>query len=429
MNPDIFRVLHTADWHLGKTLHDHDRMDEHVYFLDFLLKTIKEKEVDTLIIAGDVFDSVNPPPYALRIYYDFLADVYHTTKCAVVVTSGNHDSPAQLEAPKDVLKALNIHVVGTIPENIEDALILLPNAENPSLAIAALPFLRDKDLRKSHLGQSQDEIRKNIQDGIQKRYHDIAESAHLYQVKGVALIATGHLTVLGGSTSESERDNIHIGGLGIVNTNVFPNNFSYVALGHLHRPQFVGNQQHFRYSGSPIPLSFSECTDKKEIRFLEFSQGALISNSAIEIPQARKLFQLVTTSQEMENTLSEFKPEPSNYIHWVELIIKTDDYSGDLRDKIDKLTVDKPFKVIKIITESATSSNGLRISEIINEASLGELLGDPIEVFTKRLDQASIDNVDEREPLLTAFAELYDLVVESQRSCFPPESLKQENIS
>lgn len=422
MTTNVFRVLHTADWHLGKSLHDQDRTEEHTHFLNFLLQTIKESKIDTLIIAGDIFDSTNPSPIALRLYYDFLADVYHKTKCVVVVTSGNHDSPAHLEAPKDVLKALNIHVVGVIPQNLEEALIFLPSKEKPCLAIAALPFLRDKDLRTSQLGQTQDDIRKNIQEGIRKRYHDIGEAAKAYQVKGVALIATGHLTVLGANKSESERDNIHIGGIGAVNTDVFPDFFSYVALGHLHRPQKVGNQEHFRYSGSPIPLSFSESTDRKEVRILEFVEGNLIKNCACEVPLSRQLFQLKTSYKDLESTLNNFQPEPSEFIHWIELIIETDESAGNLHETIDKLTVGKPYKVIKISFGNITTYEGLKTNVSLNEHSLGDLLGDPREVFTQRLDQAAIVDTDEREGLLVAFAEVYGLVLESQRQSFNPHS-------
>lgn len=419
MTTDVFRVLHTADWHLGKTLHDQDRNEEHVYFLNFLSQTIKENKIDTLIIAGDIFDSTNPPPTALRLYYDFLADIYHHTECTVVVTSGNHDSPAHLEAPKDVLKALNIHVIGVIPQNLEDALILIPSAKKPRLAIAALPFLRDKDLRTSQLGQAQDEIRKNIQEGIRKRYHEIGDAAKAYQVDGVALIATGHLTVLGANKSESERE-IHIGGIGVVNTDVFPDFFSYIALGHLHRPQKVGNHDHYRYSGSPIPLSFSESADKKEVRILEFTEGNLIKNYAYEIPQSRQLFQLKTTYNELENTLNAFQPTPSELIHWVELIIDTNQSTGHLHETIDKLTVGKPYKVIKTLIENTSTYYGLKTNDSLNEHSLGDLLGNPREVFAQRLDQEVIMAADERENLIVAFAELYELVLESQRQCFIP---------
>lgn len=418
MTTDVFRVLHTADWHLGKTLHDQDRYDEHDRFLKFLLETIVAKDIHALIIAGDIFDSTNPPPLALRLYYEFLASVYHTTGCAVVVTSGNHDSPAHLEAPKDVLKALNIHVVGTIPKNLKDVLVFLPNAENPKIAIAALPFLRDRDLRIGQMGQSQDEIRKNIQEGIRNRYQEIAESAKAYQVKGVALIATGHLTVLGSSKSESERDNIHIGGLGHVTTDVFPDLFSYVALGHLHRPQNVGQNERFRYSGSPIPLSFSELSDKKEIRLLEFLDGELTLNEQIAIPQVRQLFQLKTTQHELEDALNNFNPEAGVLPHFVELIIKTDQSHRHLQESIEKYTLGKTYKVIKTVVDESITADGLKGDESLNIHSLGDLLGNPVDVFNQRLREAPDLSEEDQLQLPVAFAELYDLVLEDQRQSF-----------
>ncbi|MBA2726906.1 MAG: exonuclease subunit SbcD [Parachlamydiaceae bacterium] len=418
MISEVFRVIHTADWHLGKILHDQDRHEEHSRFLAFLLKIIKEKNIHVLIIAGDIFDTTTPPPNSLRLYYEFLADVYHTTKCAIVVTSGNHDSPAHLEAPKEVLKALNIHVIGVVPQDLNDALIFFPSQEDPQLAIAALPFLRDKDLRTSTFGESQDEIRLNIQNGIRKRYHDIGNAVKQDHKKSTAIIATGHLTVLGATRSESERDNIHIGGLGVVNTDVFPELFSYIALGHLHRPQKVGKQEHLRYSGSPIPLSFSESADQKEIRFLEFSEGKLIKNDPIEIPRMRQLFQLRTSYSDLESTLNSFQPEPSELAHWVELIIKADDSVGNFHEVIEKLTVGKSYKVIKTLIESSSNSDGLRTAESQDGHPSTNLLGNPQEVFIQRLDQAGIIEPDERESLITAFAELYDIVTESRRKSF-----------
>lgn len=418
MTTDIFRVLHTADWHLGKNLHDQDRHEEHRRFLIFLLDTIKGKNIDALIVAGDIFDSTSPPPTALRLYYEFLAEVYHTSDCSIVVTSGNHDSPAHLEAPKEVLKALNIHVVGVIPQRLEEALILLPSSEKPKLAIAALPFLRDKDLRTSNLGQTQEEIRKNIQEGIRKRYHDIGDAAATYQSAGIPLLATGHLTVLGAGKSDSERDNIHIGGLGVVTADVFPDLFSYVALGHLHRPQHVGNKGHVRYSGSPIPLSFSESSDRKEMRLLEFSGGKLICNQPLEIPNTRQLFQLVTSRQDLAKTIDNFLPPDSELTHWVELIVKTDEPVSHLHETIDQLTSDKPYKIIKTVIEHSAAPDGLRSDESLAANSLGDLLGNPREVFLQRLDQAEGLEADEKENLIAAFAQLYGQVLESHRPSF-----------
>jgi exonuclease SbcD len=418
---DVFRVLHTSDWHLGKSLHGQDRYEEHECFFAFLLNIIKEKEINALIVVGDIFDSTSPSQSALRLYYSFIAKVYHTTTCAIVIISGNHDSPAQLDAPKNALKALNTHIVGALPLNLKEALVLLPSAEKPQLIIAALPFLRDTDLRTGHLGQPEDEIRKTRQEGIRKKYQDIGDMAQAYQTEGVALLATGHLTVVGASKSESERDTIHIGGLSFVPTDIFPDLFSYVALGHLHRSQKVDSQEHIRYSGSPIPFSFSESLDTKEIRFLEFSNGMLSMNYALEVPVARRLFQINTCQKELEATLNDFQPTPSELLHWVELIITDDDSASNIQETIERITAGKSFKVIKTIIENNSPSDGLRAHECSSRHSLEDLLGNPQEVFIQRLDQEKTLNTEERESLLTAFQELYDLVLETQRHCLTPQ--------
>ena len=262
-----FRVLHTADWHLGKLLGDLSREEEHSRFLDFLLETIVAEEVDALVIAGDLFDSANPPQSAQRQYYAFLSQLYAARECAVVVVAGNHDSPAQLEAPRDVLTTLRATVVGRA---LEDPVLLLPDSESPRLALAAIPFLRDRDLRSGQMGQGAEAIRQALVDGIARRYSDAGEAV---EGLGVPAMATGHLTVSGAKASDSERD-IHVGGLGTVSAKIFPQVFDYVALGHLHRPQACGEADHIRYSGSPIPLSFSEALDTKSVQIADFGTEA-----------------------------------------------------------------------------------------------------------------------------------------------------------
>ena len=270
------RVLHTADWHLGKMLGDLDRSDEHRRFLAWLRDVLAREHVDVLIIAGDIFDTANPPQSAERMYFEFLANVYRETKCPVVVTGGNHDSPAHLEAPSRVLRTLHVHVTGALPENINDLLVPLPSADHPKLVIAAVPFLRDRDLRTGAFGQTADEIREELRSGIEAVYQRTAKACEAFRNKGAAVLAMGHLTVTGARVSESERV-VHVGGLGKVDHKVFPEDFDYVALGHLHRPQTIGSEA-IRYSGSPIPLSFSECEDIKQVRLLDFGNGSLIGN-------------------------------------------------------------------------------------------------------------------------------------------------------
>ena len=268
-SPGAFRVLHTADWHLGKCLLTRPRTDEHALFLAFLLQAIQEHQVDALIVAGDVFDSATPPQFAVKQYYDFLSHLRGAGACAAVIVAGNHDSPGHLEAPREVLRSLSFHVIGTLAEQPVDWLVPLPNPESPQLVVAALPFLRDADLRVGLSGQSADEIQRALVAGIARRYQEAAHAAAEWRERGVPVLATGHLTVVGSTNSESERE-IHIGGLGAVGTECFPAAFDYVALGHLHRPQAAGGRDHVRYAGSPLALSFSEADDVKEVRPARF---------------------------------------------------------------------------------------------------------------------------------------------------------------
>lgn len=266
---NAYRVLHSADWHLGKMLGDKSREEEHQHFLAFLLDQIDQLSVDALIIAGDIFDSANPPQSAVRQYFNFLSQLLKTGDCAVVIVAGNHDSPAHLEAPSQLLLAMGAHVVGTLPEDCENLLVPLPNADAPQLVVAAMPYLRDRDLRVGQSGQDMGEIQQALIQGIKNRYEEVEKAAQCWKDRGVPVLVTGHLTVAGASTSDSERE-IHIGGLGAVSSGCFPASFDYVALGHLHRPQKAG-AEHIRYSGSPLPLSFSEAKDVKEMRLLDFA--------------------------------------------------------------------------------------------------------------------------------------------------------------
>ena len=181
-------------------------------------------------------------------------------------------------------------MVGTVSENPEDQLIPLPSASLPSVVVAAVPFLRDRDVRTGQPGQSAAEIRAEILEGIRARYQQIADAAHR-RYPGVPVIATGHLTIDGARVTDSERE-IHIGGLGAVSHEIFSEAFSYVALGHLHVAQQAGGRESVRYSGSPFPLSFSEAGDIKELRLIDLVHGQVQRNEAIEIPLQRYLIQI-----------------------------------------------------------------------------------------------------------------------------------------
>src|SRR5688572_2974528 len=168
------KVLHTSDWHLGKRLLHHERTEEHQHFLDWLLEIIRNEKVDALIVAGDIFDTGAPSNTALKQYYDFLRSLYLTGCKHVTITGGNHDSIATLNAPKELLKYFNIHVIGGVPENLEDEIIPLRDEIGEiKLVVCAVPFLRDKDIRLSIAGETAEEREQRIKTGICQHYKDL----------------------------------------------------------------------------------------------------------------------------------------------------------------------------------------------------------------------------------------------------------------
>ena len=396
----VFRVLHTADWHLGKPLGDLSRDEEHARFLEFLLTLIIDEEVDALIVAGDVFDSANPPQSALRQYYQFLSKLYAARQCSVVIIAGNHDSPAQLEAPREVLETLRASVVG---QALDDPVVLLPDPQEPRLAVAAIPFLRDRDLRVGQMGQGAESIRQALVEGIARRYADAATLVEKYDLPA---LATGHLTVSGAKVSDSERD-IHVGGLGTVSTKVFPPAFDYVALGHLHRPQLCGDLENVRYSGSPIPLSFGEALDTKSVQMLDFDRDGLASQEAVPLPMWRRLVQMRSRRDELQEIMAAGVELQGELETWVEVVIEDPVAGENVLDLVRDAAEGKPFKVVRVVAAGRRRTSGVSTEDAGGDAG-EDLLQDPVEVFRLRLDREEGIAENEREAIELAFRQVVE---------------------
>ena len=408
---ESYRVLHTADWHLGKLLNDQSRDEEHARFLDWLLAAVKEHDVDAIILAGDVFDTANPPQSALGRYFDFVSGLFRQGDCALVIIAGNHDSAAQLEAPKQALHSLNTHVVGSLAEKPEARILRLPNDKNPKVAIAMMPFLRDRDLRVGKAGESADDIRSQVVAGIRQRY---AEAAQAVKDAGTTCpaLATGHLTVLGAKTSDSERD-IHIGGLGEVTPDSFPDTFAYVALGHLHRPQTTDDGGRVRYAGSPIALSFSEAEDNKEVRILDVTAKG-IAHQGLAIPVFRRLAQIRTTNAGLETAMQEFNAGAGEFRTWVEVVVEDATLEDDLNERVRKLAEDRGVDVLKVLRGRSATVTGMRAGQATDDEAIDTLLDQSIQVFEHRLGQCGELDEKELKKLRTAFAVLVDLDAQSE---------------
>lgn len=275
-------ILHTSDWHLGRRLYGRMRYEEFEAFLNWLYGTICTQQIDVLIVAGDIFDTMTPSNRAQALYYEFLGRVSRSCCEHIVIVAGNHDSPTFLDAPSQVLKFLNVHVIGTACDDLNDeVLVLSDTSDAPHCIIAAVPYLRDRDVRSSSAGESADSKDANVIKGIRAHYDNVANIAKAKQTafvkshqRHVPIIATGHLFAAGGKTTEDDgvRD-LYVGSLGQVSAEMFDESFDYVALGHLHVPQRVGGRERIRYSGSPIAMGFGEARQQKQVLIIKFGEA------------------------------------------------------------------------------------------------------------------------------------------------------------
>ncbi|SMB91162.1 Exodeoxyribonuclease I subunit D [Hymenobacter roseosalivarius DSM 11622] len=406
------RVLHTADWHLGQRFNGgHERTEEHRHFLNWLVETIQAQKIEVLVVAGDIFDTGSPSNAALELYYSFLLQMQATGCRDIVVVGGNHDSPATLNAPARLLRHLRVHIVGCVPDCFEDQVIVLDSADGkPGLVVCAIPFLRDRDVRLSVPGEAAEEREARIRQGIADHYARAAEVEMVWQLKaaGVPVLATGHLYAAGAMASDSERT-IHVGNLGQVTADHFPTVFDYVALGHLHRPQRVGGREHIRYSGSPIPLSFSEIDHPKEVLLLEFAPQSLCIE-ALPVPGARRLVRFHGPLDEVLVRLAAYDNAGYQLPAWADV---------EVRSELSQLEVaEQLLAVITQLDRTQLEVLARRHFRLLTLRPLGEE-PEPLtrslhdfterEVFEKRLEE---EPEESRSELLGAFDELLELMRE-----------------
>lgn len=403
------RVLHTADWHLGQRFNGYDRHDEHQCFLDWLLQVLEEEQVEVLIVAGDIFDTANPSASAQEQYYNFLARLSKSYCKDVVVVAGNHDNPHLLNAPRAILKTLNIHVIGSVTEDANDQCIHLPSASTTRLVVAAVPYLRDTDIRRSALGESGAEQEHRVRQGIAEHYSRLAASIRHHRAANVPVLATGHLFAQGCTASEGSERMIHVGTLGQVAADAFTDAFDYVALGHLHRHQIVGEQEHIRYSGSPIPLSFSEVEYSHRVLLLDFEGAQKPQVTALPVPCTRRLLRVTGGLDEVMQELRAWANEGFSQPAWAEVTVVGEESPIRVNDELDTLSDALKEKLV-IVSRRIPGKYAALSGDATPARPTEDILKYPSKVFEKLLDAKGYPADDpQRENLLRAFAELLSL--------------------
>lgn len=409
------RIIHTSDWHLGQYFYTKSRATEHRAFLQWLIQCINEHNVDVVIVAGDIFDTGTPPSYARELYNRFVVDI-QATGCQLIILAGNHDSVAVLNESSQLLSCLNTRVIAEPLDDYDSAIITLRDKQGqPAALLAAVPFIRPRDLLTSQAGQSSFEKQQALINAISGYYHTLFQRAEQQRYQGnryLPVIMTGHLTIVGASQSSSERE-IYIGTLDAFPASGFPA-ADYIALGHIHRSQIVGGKPAIRYSGSPIPLSFDEANQQKNVLLIEFADHD--SPDTVSPPQitplAIPLFQPMAlikgSMDEISQQLRHYQqlPQTETLPVWLDIEVITSDYLPDIQRKIEMLTAELPVEVLLLRRSKAQQQVMLeqQVKETLTELSV-------YDVFARRLALEGQSLSSEQQQRLTLlFRQIVDEV-------------------
>jgi exonuclease SbcD len=407
------KILHTADWHLGHQLHGHDRRFEHDAFLYWLSDTLKAREIDALLVAGDLFDTANPPASAWQQLYRFLARLRaEMPRLNMVLIGGNHDSPSKLDAPHELLRAFDLHLVGSISRDSEGKLetdrLLVPLQDregNIAAWCAAVPFLRSSDLRVESLEEGQD----RLIEGVRQVYAEVLAEGRARCGEDLPLIAMGHAYLAAGQLSELSERRVLGGNQHALPAELFAG-ADYTALGHLHLAQSPAEGVH--YSGSPLPLSLAEANYNHQVLEVTLARGKLAGLERIPVPRAVEMIRLPQST--LDDALKaiaslELPACPQEAQPFLEVRLLLPKPEARIRERILAAIADKPVRLARISTQYQGSGEGLadgRERRRLDEIS-------PTEVF--RLCYQRQFEGEPEAGLVASFEEILEQVKESNQ--------------
>ncbi|QWZ81780.1 MULTISPECIES: exonuclease SbcCD subunit D C-terminal domain-containing protein [Aeromonas] len=407
------KILHTADWHLGHQLHGHDRRFEHDAFLDWLSDTLKTREIDALLVAGDLFDTANPPASAWQQLYRFLARLRaELPHLNMVLIGGNHDSPSKLDAPHELLRAFDLHLVGSISRDSEGKLdtdrLLVPLQDREGKIAAwcaAVPFLRSSDLRVEQLAEGQD----RLIEGVRQIYAEVLAEGRARCGEDLPLIAMGHAYLAAGQLSELSERRVLGGNQHALPAELFAG-ADYTALGHLHLAQSPAEGVH--YSGSPLPLSLTEANYNHQVLEVTFAGGKLAGLERIPVPRAVEMIRLPQSP--LDDALKAIEaltllPCPQEAQPFLEVRLQLPKPEARIRERILAAIADKPVRLARISTQYQGSGEGLADGR--ERRRLDELY--PTEVF--RLCYQRQFEGEPEAGLVASFEEILEQVKESNQ--------------
>jgi exonuclease SbcD len=418
----MLRVLHTSDWHLGHTLHELPRTEEHAAFLAWLLDVLRARAIDALLVAGDIFDTANPPAEAQRAFYRFLAAARRAVPALdLVVIGGNHDSAARLDATNPVLDDLGVRVVGGLPRrdgkaDFKRMLVPLTDGSGATKAwVAAVPYLRPADLPPVQTDAAGVDA---LVEGVRAIYASVFEAARHARGEGQALLAMGHCYMTGSELSELSERRILGGNQHALPVDLFPDDVTYAALGHLHLAQRVGQRDHVRYSGSPIPLALDEERYRHQVLLVTLDDDRLVGVESLAIPRPVAIVRVgaatPVTVDEALAQLAALAPRDPALAEWqrpyLEVHVLLSKPEPDLRHWVGKALEGKAARLLRLrVTHSGAGGSLGDVHE--REVILKEL--HPEDVF-RQLYASKFKGEDPSEELMGAFAELLELAERGQ---------------
>ncbi|HEB96616.1 MAG TPA: exonuclease subunit SbcD [Sedimenticola thiotaurini] len=413
------RLIHTADWHLGHSLYGVSRRFEHQRFLDWLLERLQAVEADALLVAGDIFDSTNPPASAFALFYGFLTEARRRMPgLDLILIGGNHDSAARLEAPSSLFQALGIRVIGGLartPDGEPDVQRLLCPLHDRQGRVAghcvAVPFLRNSDLPPADPAGAGDPLI----EGVRARYRFLFDAARGLRRPGQALVAMGHCYMVRGRVSELSERRILGGNQHALPVDLFPPGVAYAALGHLHLAQAVDAEGRIRYSGSPIPLSLDEADYPHQVVQVDLEGERLVDAVALPVPRSVPILRLPETGpaplEQVIEALERLQPDPDCPVErrpYLELRVRLERPQPGLRETLEARCRDLPLRLLRVSSHYTGTADPL--AETVPRQRLEEL--DPEQVFS-RCYQAAHKGPPPDE-LLSCYRELLEQVQQAE---------------
>lgn len=404
----MIRILHTADWHLGQTFFGYDRTEEHEAFLDWLTKEIRRKEIDALIIAGDVFDVSNPSAVSQSIYYKFIYRVTaENPSLQIVIVAGNHDSAARLEAPLPLLQAMRTEVRGVV-RKLEDGgidydhlTVELKNRQGEvELLCMAVPFLRQGDYPAVQTEGNQ------YAEGVRELYTQLLQKLWKRRKAEHSILAIGHLQATGSEIAEKDySERTVIGGLECVSPDAFSEQIAYTALGHIHKAQRVSGRENVRYAGSPIPMSFAEKHYHHGVVMVTFDGGCAVDIERIECPKLIPLVSVPNGEPALpEVVLEALKELPvAEETPYLEVKVLLEEPEPMLRQEIEEALADKNYRLARIVSTYRNDAGNAEKEETDWKRGLQEM--SPLQIAQSAFEK--IYQAEMPEELTDLFQEAY----------------------